>query len=98
MAFDRTPVPFFAADGCKKRLEEIDDILSPLVFKSKTSCFSKRLRWPLDKDDTMQEVEALYHYAQLFEFALNIDGLQVNFGSLLDSFQRVSRLIPDVLL
>jgi hypothetical protein len=73
--FDRTSVLFFAADGCKKRLEEIDDILSPLVSGSKTSRFLKRLRWPLDEDDTMQEVEALHRYAQLFEFALNIDGL-----------------------
>lgn len=43
-AFDRTSVLFFAADGCKKRLEEIDDILSPLVSGSKTSRFLKRLR------------------------------------------------------
>jgi hypothetical protein len=74
-AFNRTSVLFFAADGCKKRLEEIDDILSPLVSKGKTSRFLKRLRWPLDEVATMQEVEALHRYAQLFEFALSIDGL-----------------------
>ena len=74
-AFDRTSVLFFAADGCNKRLQEIDDILSPLVSGGKVSRFLSRLKWPLDEGDTIQEVEALHRYAQLFEFALNIDGL-----------------------
>jgi hypothetical protein len=62
-AFDRTSVIFFVVDGCKKRLEEIDGILSPMVLGSKKSRFLKRLRWPLDEADTMQEVEALHRYA-----------------------------------
>ena len=73
--FEKTSLLFSAADGCNRRLQDIDNILRPLVSGSKTSRFVYRLKWPLDEDDTIQEMEALHRYAQLFEFALNIDGL-----------------------
>jgi hypothetical protein len=80
-AFERTSVLFYAVDGCNQRLQKIHDVLNPLASGSKTSRLWSRLKWPLNADDTFQEVAALHRYTQMFEFAWNIDSLYVNLGT-----------------
>ena len=74
-AFERTSVLFFAANGCNQRLQQIHDTLSRLTSGGGLSRFLRRLKWPLDENDTVQAVAALHRYAQIFEFAFNLDGL-----------------------
>jgi hypothetical protein len=75
-AFERTSVLFFAANGCNERLEEIQSRLSALTSRSRLlSRAFHRLKWPLDEGETRGAVEALHRYAQVFGFALNLDGL-----------------------
>ncbi|KAI9771567.1 MAG: hypothetical protein M1839_002760 [Geoglossum umbratile] len=73
-AFDRTSVLFFAGDGCRKRLESLENRLLPSVSENKLIRFLRRSKWPLDEADTIKEVEALQRYMQLFNFALTIEG------------------------
>lgn len=74
-SFARTSVLFFAVNGCKKRLEEIHSVLKPLVSEKTILKFWSRLKWPLEKNDTIDAVAALHRYAQIFHFAASLDGL-----------------------
>jgi hypothetical protein len=74
-AFDRTSVLFFAADGCGKQLEDVHDVLMPLLSNHSFRRFWNRLRWPLESEDAFNAIKSLHRYAQIFHFAVNLDGM-----------------------
>ena len=74
--YTRTSVLFFALNGCHKRLKEITDIVEPLVLRNnRLRAIWSRLKWPMERDDAHDAVIALHRYAQIFHFAVNLDGL-----------------------
>ncbi len=75
-AYNRTSVLFFAVNGCQTRLKEVHDILEPLL-SAQPGIFKlwHRLKWPLEQDDVVEIVLSLHRYAQIFHFAVNLDGL-----------------------
>jgi len=70
--FERTSVLFFAVNGCRKRLEDIHQVLNGFVSNNK---IWNRLVWPFERTETKDAVLALHRFAQIFHFALNLDGL-----------------------
>lgn len=66
-----TSILFFAVNGCRGKLEEIDRILSPLASGSSRA----RLMWPFRRSDANEVVESLHRYVQIFHFAVHLDGL-----------------------
>ncbi len=74
-AFDRTSVIFSAVDGCNRRLQDISSALSTVPARSKLSRFISRLKWPMNRQDTVDAITALHRYLQIFHFAVSIDGL-----------------------
>jgi len=74
--YNRTSVLFFAVNGCQARLKEVYDILDPLVSaRSRMQRLWVRLKWPQEKEGAADIVLALHRYAQIFHFAVDLDGL-----------------------
>jgi hypothetical protein len=73
--YTQTSVLFIALDGCQTRLKEIKDVVEPLAVKKHPRGFWSRLKWPMERDDARDAVIALHRYAQIFHFAVNLDGL-----------------------
>ena len=75
--FDQTSVLFVHLNGCKGILEKLQKKLAPLASsgKWKVKNLWPAMKWPLEKEDMIQDVEALHRYAQIFHFAVNLDGL-----------------------
>jgi len=74
--YDRTSVLFFAVNGCQTRLQEVSDLLQPVLSdQSGLRKFWNRLKWPLEKDQAVEIILALHRYAQILHFAAELDGL-----------------------
>jgi hypothetical protein len=72
--FEQTSVLFFAVNGCQRQLQEIHDTLQPLVSGSMMQRIWGRTTWPFEKAETTEAVLALHRFAQIFHFALSLDG------------------------
>ncbi|KAF4624343.1 hypothetical protein G7Y89_g13827 [Cudoniella acicularis] len=92
--YTRTSVLFIALNGCQKRLREIKDVVEPLVLRNnRLRVFLSRLKWPMKREDAHDAVVALHRYAQIFHFAVHLDGLRAISLSQHDSLQQIqSRL------
>ena len=73
--YTQTSVLFIALNGCQMRLKEIKDVVEPLAGRKRLRGFWSRLKWPMERDDVRDAVIALHRYAQIFHFAVNLDGL-----------------------
>lgn len=60
---------------CRNRLQKLHKVLGPLTSKKSLRKAFGRLKWPLTKGDTLEQVEALHRLAQVFHFATTLDGL-----------------------
>ena len=58
---------------CQRRMQDLEDSLAPHV--SRLGRLFKRAKWPLEHQETMENVEALHRFIQIFHFATTLDGL-----------------------
>lgn len=74
--YPRISVLFFALNGCQTRVQEIKDILEPMLLRNnRLPTFLSRLRWPMNRENAHEAVITLHRYVQIFHFAVNLDGL-----------------------
>ncbi|KAK5064961.1 hypothetical protein LTR84_000796 [Exophiala bonariae] len=74
--FEQTSVLFFAVDGCRDRLQEIHKALQPLAASSMVQRLWGRATWPFEKAGTTEAVIALHRFAQIFHFAMSLEGFK----------------------
>lgn len=75
--FDRTSVLFFAASGCRRRLQAVHDALAPLFAANHVLRLFRRITWPFSREETLEDVQAIHRFAQVFHFATTVEGLYV---------------------
>jgi hypothetical protein len=75
--FETTSVLFCALNGCNQQLQKIQKTLSPGSSSSKSAParILRRLQWPVGEKETKEAVSRLQQFAQLFHFAVSMDGL-----------------------
>ena len=72
---DESTVLFQTLNGCTDQILSLLHKLRKLHKKHGISRIFQTLKWPLEKEDTMKEIETLHRYTQTFHFLLSIEGL-----------------------
>jgi len=75
VTFERTCVLFSAASGCQRRLQAVHDALAPLLTRNRAVRLWSRVTWPLAREETVENVQAIHRFAQVFHLATTIEGL-----------------------
>ncbi len=62
-----------SVQDCQRRMKNLENSLAPHV--SRLGKLFKRAKWPLEQQETLENVEALHRFIQIFHFATTLDGL-----------------------
>ncbi len=62
-----------SVQDCQRRMKDLEDSLAPHV--STLGKLFKRAKWPLEHRKTVENIEALHRFVQIFHFATTLDGL-----------------------
>ena len=75
VSFQRTSTSSLlsSVQDCQRRMKDLENTLAPHV--STLGKLFKRAKWPLEHRETMENVEALHRFIQIFHFATTLDGL-----------------------
>lgn len=68
---------FLATNACAVWLADFEKKLPPLSQEGSARRLFHRLKLPLDEEDRRHAAEALHRFVQIFNLALNVQGLYV---------------------
>lgn len=73
LSFQQTSSLLSSLQNCMRRMQVLEDSLAPHV--SDLGNLLRRAKWPLRHKETVETVQALHRFVQIFHFASTADGL-----------------------